>query len=103
MQVKVKFSLCFTNYALHHGGVWRSGCIDPHYHDLGTSWGVSRQLHAPAALPRGKNRYPLDRRLGATHSQSRRRGEVKILQPYRDSNSDPSVVQPVVSIPTEFM
>jgi hypothetical protein len=31
-------SLCFTNYALRHEGVWGSGCIDPHSLDLGTSW-----------------------------------------------------------------
>jgi hypothetical protein len=31
-------SLCFTNWALCHEGVWGSGCIDPHFLDLGTSW-----------------------------------------------------------------
>jgi hypothetical protein len=34
---KVKLSLCWTNYALHHEDVWGSGCIDPHFLDLGTS------------------------------------------------------------------
>jgi hypothetical protein len=34
---KVKLSLCLTNYALRHEGVWGSGCIRPHI-DLGTSW-----------------------------------------------------------------
>jgi hypothetical protein len=29
--VKVKLSLCLTNWALHHEGVWGSGCIDPHF------------------------------------------------------------------------
>jgi hypothetical protein len=38
VKVKVKLSLCLTNYALRHEGVWRSGCIDPHFLDLGTSW-----------------------------------------------------------------
>jgi hypothetical protein len=33
-----KVSLCFTNYALRHEGLWESGCIDPHFVDLGTSW-----------------------------------------------------------------
>jgi hypothetical protein len=47
--------------------------------------------------PRGKShRYPLDRRLGGPQSRSGRRGEEKILD-YRDSNSDPSVVQRVTS------
>jgi hypothetical protein len=30
------------------------GCIDPHFLDLGTSWGVSDQLDIPATLPPGK-------------------------------------------------
>jgi hypothetical protein len=30
--------LCLTNQALCHEGVWGSGCIDPHFLDLGTSW-----------------------------------------------------------------
>jgi hypothetical protein len=33
----VKLSLCLTNAALRHEGVWRSGCIDSHFLDLGTS------------------------------------------------------------------
>jgi hypothetical protein len=46
---------------------------------------MSGQLHAPAALPLGKDsRYVLDRKLGGVHSRS---------GPYRDSNADPSVVQ----------
>jgi hypothetical protein len=57
---------------------------------------VSGRLHTPAALPRRKSaRYPLRRRLGGTQSRSGRRGENCLL--YRNSNSDPSVVQPVVS------
>jgi hypothetical protein len=34
---KVKLSLCLTNSALSHEGVWGSGCIDPYFLDLGTS------------------------------------------------------------------
>jgi hypothetical protein len=37
-RVRVKLSLCLTKQALHHEGVWGSGCIDPHFLDLGTSW-----------------------------------------------------------------
>jgi hypothetical protein len=37
-RVKVKLSLCLTNYAIHHQGLWGSGCIDPHFLDLSTSW-----------------------------------------------------------------
>jgi hypothetical protein len=35
---KVMLSLCLTNKALHHEGVWGSGCIDPGFLDLGTWW-----------------------------------------------------------------
>jgi hypothetical protein len=35
---KVKLSLCLTNYALCHEGVWWRGCIAPHILDLGTIW-----------------------------------------------------------------
>jgi hypothetical protein len=38
VKVKVKLSLCLTNIALSHEGVWGSGCIDSHFLDLGTSW-----------------------------------------------------------------
>jgi hypothetical protein len=37
------------NYALSHEGVWGSGCIDPRFLDVVTSWRwVSGQFHAPA-------------------------------------------------------
>jgi hypothetical protein len=58
---------------------------------------VSDQLHAPA-LPWGKSPlYPLNRTLGGPQSQSGRYVEVNIFLPERDSNSDPSVIQPVAS------
>jgi hypothetical protein len=56
-----------------------------------------RQLY-----PRGKSpRYPLDR-FGGPQRQSGRRGEEKNSWPYQDSNSDPSVVQPVSSSYTDY-
>jgi hypothetical protein len=33
-----KLSLYLTKKALHHEGVWGSGCIDLHFLDLSTSW-----------------------------------------------------------------
>jgi hypothetical protein len=43
---------------------------------------VSGQLHAPAALPPGKNSwYPLDRRLDGPQSRSGRGGEGKYSEP----------------------
>jgi hypothetical protein len=35
---KVKLSLCLTNQAIRHEGVWGSGCMDPRILDLGISW-----------------------------------------------------------------
>jgi hypothetical protein len=34
--VKATLSLCLTNYALQHKGVWGSECINPHFLDIGT-------------------------------------------------------------------
>jgi hypothetical protein len=42
-------------------------------------------------------KYIVDRMLGGPQNGSGLRGEEKILYPYRDSNSDPSAVQPVAS------
>jgi hypothetical protein len=36
--IMVKLFLCLTNNTLCHEGIWGSGCIDPHFLDLGTSW-----------------------------------------------------------------
>ena len=52
--------------------------------------GVGGQHHAPAALPPGKNRYPLYRRLGRSQS-----GRVRNTSP--PPGFDPRTVQPVAS------
>jgi hypothetical protein len=39
--------------ALRHEDVWGRRYIDPYFLDLGTSWRFD-ELHAPAALPSGK-------------------------------------------------
>jgi hypothetical protein len=60
----------------------------------------SRPCHSP---PGEKSlRYPLERRLGKPQSRSGERGEEKNTRPYRDSNSVPSVVQPVASRYTDY-
>ena len=52
--------------------------------------GVGGQRHAPAALPPGKTRYPLYRRLGGSQ---RRSGRVRKPRPPPGFN--PRTVQPV--------
>jgi hypothetical protein len=53
--------------------------------------------------PRGKSpRYPFYRRLVGPQSLFGRLGEEKALAPYRDLNSDLSVVQPVASHHNEY-
>jgi hypothetical protein len=80
--VKVKLSLCVSNYALPHECVWGSECIDPYFLHLGTSWRWVVSFTPRPLNPRGKSsRYPLDRKLGGPQSQSGRRGEEKILDP----------------------
>jgi len=54
--------------------------------------GVGGQLHAPAALPPGKTRYPLYRRLGKPQGQSE---QVQKISP--PPGIDPRTAQPVVS------
>ena len=53
---------------------------------------VGGQRHAPAALPPGKTRYPMYRRLGGTQGRS---GRVRKISP--PPAFDPRTVQPVVS------
>ena len=54
--------------------------------------GLGGQRHTLAALPRGKTRYPLYRRLGAPQGQS---GRVREISPPPGFN--PRTVQPVAS------
>jgi hypothetical protein len=60
---------------------------------------MSGQLHAPAALTPGKKpRYPLDR----TQEPAWTLWKSENSWAYRDSNSDPLVVQPVASHCTDY-
>jgi hypothetical protein len=59
--------------------------------------GVGSQHHAPAALPPGKPRYPLYRRLGGPQGRS---GRVQKIAP--PPGFDPRTVQPVVSRYTDW-
>ena len=62
------------------------------FHDLGAKIGVGGQHHAPAALPPGKTRYPLYKRLGGPQCRS---GRVRKISP--QPGFDPRTVQPVAS------
>jgi len=59
--------------------------------------GVGGQRHAPAALPPGKTRYPLYRRLGRPQCWS---GWVRKISPL--AGFDPRIVQPVASRYTDY-
>jgi hypothetical protein len=87
-----------TNYAPCHEDVWDSGYIDLHFLDFVISWRKVIGLRTGRLSPQGRSlRNSLDMELGGSQSLSGWRGEEKILQPYWDSNSDPSIVQPVTS------
>jgi hypothetical protein len=58
----------------------KSGCIDSHFLDLGTSWRWLVSFTLLLLYPRWKNRrYPLHRRLGGPQDRIRRRGEEKFF------------------------
>jgi hypothetical protein len=59
--------------------------------------GVGGQRHALAALPPGKTRYPLNRRLGGPQGRS---GQVRKISP--PPGFDPRTVQPVASRYTDW-
>jgi hypothetical protein len=95
---KINFSLCLANLVLRHEGAWGSGCIDPHFLDLSTSWRwVVSFTPRPLYLQGNSPRYSLDRRLGVPQSWSGLREEEKILDPSAIWNPTPSIVQPAAS------
>jgi hypothetical protein len=65
LYVKANLSLCFINQPLSHEDVWGSGCIDPYFLDVVTSWRWVVSFTPRPLYSRGKSiRYPIDRRLG---------------------------------------
>jgi hypothetical protein len=90
---KVKLSLCLTH--LRHEGVWGSGCVDPHFLDLGSSWRwvvsfTPRPLHR-----RGRtSRFSLDRRLGGPQNRSWRLGDETVVLPVASRYTDCAIAAP---------
>jgi hypothetical protein len=83
-------------------GVRGSGCIDPQFLDVGTSWRSVVSFTPRPIYPRGKSpRYPLDRRLGGPQSWSGR-CEEKILDLTGTRPPTSAVTQPVASRYTEY-
>jgi hypothetical protein len=78
--------------------VWGSGSIDPHFLDLGTSWRPVVSFTPRPLYPRVKR--PGTHWTGDWVDRSGRRGENS--WPYRDSKSDPSIVQPIASRYTDY-
>jgi hypothetical protein len=86
---KVKLSLCLMNYALCHEGIWGSGCIAPHFLDLGTSWRWMVSFTSHPLYPWGKSfQYPLDRRLGGPRELVWTTSRRENSWPYCDLNSN---------------
>jgi hypothetical protein len=78
----VKLYQCLNNWTLRHEGIGGSGCIDPHFLDLSTSWSWMVSFTPRPLYPREKNpRHQLDRMLGEPQSQSGRHTEEKVLDP----------------------
>jgi hypothetical protein len=66
---KVNLSLCLHNHAALNEDVWGSGCIDPYFLDLDSSWRWIVSFTPRSLYPRGKSlRCPLDRSLGGPRS-----------------------------------
>jgi hypothetical protein len=94
----VKLSMCLTNQALCHEGIWGSGCIDPHILDPGTSWRWVVSFTLWLLYPVGKEPpAPTGKEAGWGLEPVWLRWRREKSGPYWDSISDPSVVQPVAS------
>jgi hypothetical protein len=78
---KKRFEVQLTRFLRPLAG-WGSGCIDPHFLDLGASWRWVVSFTPQPLYPWGKSpRYPLDR-LDGPQSRSGRCGDEKHLLPF---------------------
>jgi hypothetical protein len=89
-KVKVKLPLWLTNLALRHEGVWGSGCIDPHFIDLGTSWRWVVSFMSRPLYPRERASVPIVWKVGWTPEPVWTTCKSENFWPYRGSNSGPA-------------
>jgi hypothetical protein len=78
--------------------MWEYIHIDPCFLNLGTNWMRVVSFTPPASLPHGENPpVPIGKEAGWDPESVWPLWRTEIFLPYRDSNSDPSIVQPVAS------
>jgi hypothetical protein len=95
LRKKVKLYLCLTNSALRHEDICVSGCIDPRFLDITTSWRWAVSFTPQPLSPRWKSlRYPLDGGLGMPQKRFGRHGEEKILDPTGTRTPTPQSSRP---------
>jgi hypothetical protein len=72
-KIRVKLSLCLSNKALCHEGVWESGSITPTF--LTSTLDIYEWLTSGNLTQRKSPQCPLHRRLGGLQSRSARYGK----------------------------
>jgi hypothetical protein len=82
---------------LRHEDVWGSGCRDPSFLNLCTNWRWVVSFTPRPLYPRGKSHSNHWIRVGWTPEPIWTTWRSENSCPYRDSNSDPLIVQPVAS------
>jgi hypothetical protein len=90
--------MCLTNQALRQEDIWESVCINTHILDLGTSWRWVLSFTSRRLYPRIKSLpVPIGQETGRTPEPVWTSLRWEKCFPCRDSNSDPSAVQPITS------
>jgi hypothetical protein len=92
--------LCLIKHALCHKGVWRSGCIDPCSPDLGTGWRLLVSFIPWLLYSWEKSPVPNKQDVGWAQEQVWTTCGRENYFTYRDSNSDPLIVEPVTNLYT---
>jgi hypothetical protein len=91
--------LCLTNWGLRHEGIRMSGCMDPYFLHFGTTWGWVASF-TPRPLYPGEHPPPpvrIGQEAGWAAEPVWTTWRKENSWPYRDSISDPTFVQLVLS------